>query len=81
MMIRIMVDLHTVLQQYAPAGTKKAFEMQVSEGSRVQDVLAALKITYRKDGLIFVIDHRMVDENALLADQDRLDIIPAISGG
>jgi len=73
--------LHTVLQQYAPADMGSMFDLQISEGATIRDVLAELKIVTAHDSLIFVINHHMVEETVPLADGDKLDIIPAISGG
>lgn len=79
--MRIQVALHTVLQQYAPPDVGRVFDLQVNEGITIGGLLAALNINMQHDALIFVVNHRMVDETEQLTNEDRLDIVPAISGG
>jgi sulfur carrier protein ThiS len=77
----VKISLHTILQKQSPPGPVDQLELHLAENASVSDVLRALDIDMDSSGLILVIDHRVVNENTQLVDGDRLDIIPAISGG
>ena len=77
----VQVHLHTVLQYQAATGRVSSLELQLPEGACVADVLRELDIQMAPEALILVINHRVVDVQAPLADGDRLDVVPAISGG
>ncbi len=77
----VTVSLHTILQKQSPQGPVDPLEVTLAEGACVRDVLRELDISLNPGGLILVINHRVVDEDTGLMDGDRLDIIPAISGG
>jgi len=77
----VTVILHTILQRQTPAGPVEQMELSLPEGASVGDALLVLEIVLDPGTIILVINHRIVERGALLADGDRLDIIPAISGG
>jgi len=77
----VTVILHTILQKKLPPGAVDQLELVLPEGVRVGDLLRELEITIDPGAILLVINHRIVERSAILADGDRLDIIPAISGG
>ncbi|GAP15816.1 sulfur transfer protein [Longilinea arvoryzae] len=77
----VLIRLHTTLQRVSPDQKTGLLEMALPPGACVQDVLARLNLTANDADLLLVLNRRVVDADAWLADGDRLDLIPAISGG
>jgi sulfur carrier protein ThiS len=59
----------------------RSLELSVPEGSKVEDVLAGLEIKIGPDDLLITVNGQVVDESQVLFTGDRVDFIPAISGG
>ena len=76
----VTVHLHTILQ-YSPQGRLNQVELSLEEGATVGNVLDRLKIALEPEALILVINHHVADVQTPLKDGDRLDLVPAISGG
>ncbi len=82
LMINIIVHLHTILQKETPGGLVNRMELQLPGGSTtVLTVLEELDIELSPEALLVAINGRVVDESHILEEGDRLDLMPAISGG
>ncbi len=79
--MEVTVYLHTILQKPSPQGPVDRLDLSLPEDATTGDVLRRLEISLDPGGLLLVINHRVVDETTRLVNGDRLDIIPAISGG
>jgi len=79
--LTITVYLHTILQKRTPDGLARSIELSVSEGSKVADVIARLKINLEPGDLLITVNGQVADESQPLFPGDRIDFIPAISGG
>lgn len=77
----ITVYLHTILQKETAEGVLRSLELSVPEGSKVEDVLARLEIRINPDDLLITVNGQVADESQVLFTGDRVDLIPAISGG
>ena len=77
----ITVYLHTILQKRTAEGVMRSLELSVPEGSKVEDVLTGLEIKIDPDDLLITVNGQVVDESQVLFTGDRVDFIPAISGG
>jgi sulfur carrier protein ThiS len=77
----VTVHLHTVLQRQPGGGPANTLELSLPDGATVEDALQRLDIRMARGELILVINHRVVSPSTPLAPGDRLDIVPAISGG
>ena len=77
----ITVYLHTILQKKTAEGVLRSLELSVPEGSKVEDVLACLEIKIYPDDLLITVNGQVADESQVLFTGDRVDLIPAISGG
>jgi len=79
--VTITVYLHTILQKQTAEGVLRSLELTVPEGSKVEDVLARLEIKIDPDDLLITVNGQVADESQVLFTGDRVDLIPAISGG
>lgn len=77
----IQVELHTMLQIQTPEGTKCCISLTLPEGASVHDVLHHLDIQLDPEHLLLAVNRRVVEPEHVLADGDKVDIIPAMSGG
>jgi len=55
--------------------------MELPEGSRLADLLAALALPLPEDALLLVINGRMAGEKEELQDGDQVNVMPALEGG
>lgn len=79
--MQVIVHLHTVLQYRNGQERMSELSLMLPEDAAVADVLNQLEIEMEPDALILVVNHRVADRSTRLSDGDRLDIVPAISGG
>ena len=77
----ITVYLHTILQKQTAEGVLRSLELSIPEGSKVEDVMARLEIRIDPDDLLITVNGQVADESQVLNPGDRVDLIPAISGG
>lgn len=77
----VSVYLHTVLQRHTPQGIIRQLEVTLPAGSDLLDLLHALQIEYDPEQIMLVVNGVMADEHTRLADGDRVNLMPAISGG
>lgn len=81
MTLTIDVHLHTVLRYKTSQGVVRRVELTMPVGSRISDVLQVMQIDYPRDALLFAINGLVAGEEDELHGGDRLDLMPAISGG
>lgn len=79
-MIVVHVYLHAALQYRTPQGPVNRLNIRLPEDALVKHVLTSLGVQNPVDSLLLMINHRVVDENTPLNNNDRLDIIPAGAG-
>jgi sulfur carrier protein ThiS len=77
----ITVYLHTILQKQTPDGLIRSIELSIPEGSTVSEVISQLEIHIGADNLLIAVNGQMAEESQLLFPGDRVDFMPAISGG
>jgi sulfur carrier protein ThiS len=79
--MRVSVYLHTILQRQTPQGIVRQLEVTLPPGNNLQDLLDELNIELDPDHLMLVVNGVMADEHTVLTDGDRVNLMPAISGG
>lgn len=79
--IEVTVQLHTTLRRQAPNGWVSQLRLTLSPGSRLLDLLEQLEVEYSDEALMLVVNGRNVTAEYELHAGDRIDLIPAISGG
>jgi sulfur carrier protein ThiS len=77
----VSVHLHTTLQRQSPEGRISRVEMNLPEGATIEHAIQGLAISMDREALILVLNNRIAEVEAVLTHGDRLDIVPAISGG
>ena len=81
LMIKVTVQLHTILRLETPEGLVGLLQLELPQHSTIQNTLNALKISLPEEALLLAVNGRVVDANHPLADGDTVDLMPAISGG
>jgi sulfur carrier protein ThiS len=79
--MNVDVHLHTVLQRQTPEGLVRQLELSLPADSTINDLLAQLEIDFPLDALLLVVNGRLVEENHVLQEGDKVNLMPAISGG
>jgi len=77
----ITIYLHTILQKQTPDGPVRSVELMMPEGSIVANVIARLEIKIDPEDLLITVNGQIAEESQSLFACDRVDLIPAISGG
>ena len=77
----VTVFLHTILQRQTPQGPVRELQMDLPEGTTLQDLLEELEITLDLEELLLVINGKQARLDQRLVDQDEVQLIPAMSGG
>jgi sulfur carrier protein ThiS len=77
----ITVHFHTILQRHTPQGAVRELDIEIPDGSSVGDLLRALEIELSPDALLLVVNGRLVEEQNILQPGDRVNLMPALSGG
>jgi molybdopterin converting factor small subunit len=77
----ITVHLHTILQRPTPEGLVDRLEVTLPPGSSLEALINHLEIELELDALLLAVNGRMADADQMLADGDRVNLMPAISGG
>lgn len=77
----VSVYLHTILQRRTPEGIIRHLEVSLPPGSNLLDLLGELQIEFDPEQIMLVVNGVMADEQTLLSDGDRVNLMPAISGG
>ena len=79
--MHVSVYLHTILQRQTPQGIVRQLELTLPPGSSLLDLLGELNIELDPEQIMLVVNGVMADEHTLLSDGDRVNLMPAISGG
>jgi sulfur carrier protein ThiS len=79
--MKVEVNLYASLAQYVPPTSDgKSFVMELSEGTRIRDALAHLKVPGEAVKIIFLNGiHATAD--TVLRNGDRLGVFPPVAGG
>ena len=77
----VEVQLHTILQRQTPQGNLRRLDVHLPQGCAIQDLLDELEIELAPDALLLVVNGRMVEVDYILSDGDRVNLMPALSGG
>jgi sulfur carrier protein ThiS len=79
--MKIVVKFHTVLRSKDRNLDKGQAEYEISEGSTIEDLLKKLNIVINPEDLLLAVNGRTAFHDHVLEEGDRVDLIPAISGG
>jgi sulfur carrier protein ThiS len=79
--MNVSVHLHTVLQRQTPEGQVRQLELSVPPQSNISDLLTQLEIDFPLDSLLLVVNGRLVEPDHVLVKGDKVNLMPAISGG
>ncbi len=77
----ITVHLHTVLQRQTPAGLVRRLDLEIPANSTLEALLQQLAIDFPLESLLLVVNGRLVEAGHILQAGDRVNLMPAISGG
>jgi molybdopterin converting factor small subunit len=77
----VEIHLHTVLQRPSENKMIRQITLTLPPGATLAEVLSELDIKYSDDGLLLVINGRLVEKEYSLEDGDIIHLIPALSGG
>jgi sulfur carrier protein ThiS len=77
----IQVELHTSIQIQTPQGPVCCLPLVLAENATVADVLRELNIDLAPEHLLLVVNRQIVEADTCLKGGDKLDLIPAMSGG
>ena len=79
--MKITVHLHTILQRQTPEGLVNRLEVSLPSNYTLEDLLQFLEIDLDPDALLLVVNGRVGELNQTLQEGDRVNLMPAISGG
>ena len=79
--MNITVHLHTVLQRQTPEGLVRQLELSLPANSTINDLLTQLEIDFPLDSLLLAVNGRLVEEAYVLQEGDKVNLMPAVSGG
>jgi sulfur carrier protein ThiS len=79
--MKVTVQLHTILQIESIEGIHRHIEVTLSNGCTLADLLDNLDIYINPDFLLLVVNGRSADLDQTLFEGDRINLMPAISGG
>jgi len=79
--LKIEVQLHTTLQKQTPEGLQRCIDLEMPEGSTIRDVLQALELDLATEHLLLVVEGKVVEEDYVVREGERVSLIPAMSGG
>ena len=77
----INVHLHTILQRPSPQGPISQLQIDLPEGSTLNDLIERLNIEMPVESLLIAVNHRRAEVDQVLQDGDQVNLMPAISGG
>lgn len=77
--MKLRVELQAYLEQYSPNANDR-FDYEMPDGSRVQDLVQKLGVPAEMASIIIVGDTN-ADPTHVLADGDRVTLIPPLAGG
>jgi sulfur carrier protein ThiS len=79
--MKITVHLHTILQRQTPEGLVNRLEVSLPPNYTLEDLLQFLEIDLDPDALLLAVNGRMAELNQTLQEGDKVNLMPAISGG
>jgi sulfur carrier protein ThiS len=79
--MNVSVHLHTILQRQTPEGLVRQLKLSVPAQSNISDLLTQLEIDFPLDSLLLVVNGRLVEEDHVLQEGDKINLMPAIAGG
>ncbi|MCK4977161.1 MAG: MoaD/ThiS family protein [Anaerolineales bacterium] len=79
--MKITVHLHTILQRQTPEGLVNRLEVSLPSNYTLEDLLQFLEIDLDPDALLLAVNGRVAELNQTLQEGDRVNLMPAISGG
>ncbi len=77
----VTVHLHTILQLQTPDGPIRRLELNLPEGSNLQDILNQLQMPLKLEDILLVVNTQTARPEQILYDGDEVHLIPALSGG
>jgi sulfur carrier protein ThiS len=77
----VTVHLHTILQRQTPTGLLDRLEVTLPPGSSLADLLQQLEVSLELESLLLAVNGRVAEPDLPLAHGDRINLMPAISGG
>jgi molybdopterin converting factor small subunit len=77
----VSVYLHTTLGKETPEGTQRSLEVELPSGTTMAGLLEHLQIELAPEHLLLVANGRQVGLDTMLADGDKINLMPALSGG
>ena len=79
--MKIEMNLYASLSRYAPdRSSGKRFVMEITEGTKIRDLLAQMKLPKEAVKIIFL-NGVHASGDTTLRDGDRLGIFPPVAGG
>ena len=77
--ITILVNMHAILRHLAQEEVSGPMELSVPRNTRLGGLLPLLKLPSME--VVYSVNSMISEAEVILSDGDRVDIIPAISGG
>ncbi len=77
----VEVYLHTILQRQTALGRQKQLQVSLPSGSTMGDLIRSLQIELEPDHMLLVVNGKVVELEHELRDGDRINLMPALSGG
>ena len=78
--MKIFVELNLFLQEYLPKDSTNPFELEIKNNSTYKAILLILGIPMDLHPLILV-NEKIVAEDYILREQDRVSFFPPLGGG
>jgi sulfur carrier protein ThiS len=79
--VKIIVVLHTTLQQQTPNGRLGQLMAELPDGGTIANLLSQIGIQIDIENTLLVVNGRTAELDQPLTDGDQVHLIPAISGG
>ena len=77
----VEVYLHTILQRNTAKGLQKQIQVNLPSDSNMADLLRSLNIDLDPDHMLLVVNGKVVELDHTLRDGDKINLMPALSGG
>ncbi len=75
------VTLHTLLQEMPDGSRKVHLDVTITPGTSVGDLYGQLGLRHPPEEVLLVVNRAIVPAGTQVQDGDRVDFIPALSGG
>ena len=79
--MKIEVQLHTVLQRQTPQGLQRCIDLEMPPASTLLDLLHLLGLELDPEQVLLVVDSKVVEQDYILVEGNKVNLIPAMSGG